>query len=80
MVQRTVLKVDISCQKCKTKVLKAVSTLEGKPYVHFVLHYFYHVSLLLGLIDAHPFTASSESRTDPLIRFDMTTHSRYAIH
>ncbi|KAJ6907213.1 hypothetical protein NC651_017793 [Populus alba x Populus x berolinensis] len=29
MVQRTVLKVDISCQKCKTKVLKAVSTLEG---------------------------------------------------
>ncbi|WCJ24976.1 Heavy metal transport/detoxification superfamily protein [Euphorbia peplus] len=29
MVQRTVLKVDISCQKCKKKILKAVSTLEG---------------------------------------------------
>jgi hypothetical protein len=38
MVQKTVLKVDISCQKCKTKVLKAVSALEGKPYIHFVLH------------------------------------------
>ncbi|KAJ4822961.1 hypothetical protein Tsubulata_000321 [Turnera subulata] len=29
MVQRTVLKVDISCQKCKQKLLKAVSTLHG---------------------------------------------------
>ncbi|XP_065851452.1 heavy metal-associated isoprenylated plant protein 43-like [Euphorbia lathyris] len=29
MVQRTVLKVDISCQKCKKKILKAVSTLDG---------------------------------------------------
>ncbi|KAF3441004.1 hypothetical protein FNV43_RR19290 [Rhamnella rubrinervis] len=29
MVQRTVLKVDIECQKCKKKVLKAVSGLEG---------------------------------------------------
>ncbi|KAK9285066.1 hypothetical protein L1049_024251 [Liquidambar formosana] len=29
MVQRTVLKVDISCQKCKKKLLKAVSGLEG---------------------------------------------------
>ncbi|KAJ6732855.1 COPPER TRANSPORT PROTEIN FAMILY-RELATED [Salix koriyanagi] len=29
MVQRTVLKADISCQKCKKKFLKAVSSLEG---------------------------------------------------
>ncbi|XP_030497258.1 heavy metal-associated isoprenylated plant protein 43-like [Cannabis sativa] len=29
MVQKTVLKVDLSCLKCKKKVLKAVSTLEG---------------------------------------------------
>ncbi|KAH8479379.1 hypothetical protein Peur_050234 [Populus x canadensis] len=29
MAQRTVLKVDISCEKCKKKLLKAVSTLEG---------------------------------------------------
>ncbi|KAJ9172748.1 hypothetical protein P3X46_015958 [Hevea brasiliensis] len=29
MVQRTVLKVDVSCQKCKKKLLKAVSALEG---------------------------------------------------
>ncbi|PSS36500.1 Heavy metal-associated isoprenylated plant protein [Actinidia chinensis var. chinensis] len=29
MVQRTVLKVDISCQKCKKKLLKAVSGLQG---------------------------------------------------
>ncbi|KAA8531908.1 hypothetical protein F0562_006375 [Nyssa sinensis] len=29
MVQRTVLKVDLSCQKCKKKVLKAVSGLQG---------------------------------------------------
>ncbi|KAJ8770680.1 hypothetical protein K2173_021327 [Erythroxylum novogranatense] len=29
MVQRTVLKVDISCLKCKTKVLKAISAVEG---------------------------------------------------
>ncbi|KAL6011383.1 hypothetical protein ACLOJK_001829 [Asimina triloba] len=29
MVQRTVLKVDISCEKCKKKVLKAVSGLQG---------------------------------------------------
>ncbi|PON71456.1 Heavy metal-associated domain containing protein [Parasponia andersonii] len=29
MVQRTVLKVDLSCLKCKKKLLKAVSTLEG---------------------------------------------------
>ncbi|KAF9682259.1 hypothetical protein SADUNF_Sadunf05G0090300 [Salix dunnii] len=29
MTQRTVLKVDISCQKCKKKLLKAVSALEG---------------------------------------------------
>ncbi|KAF8410567.1 hypothetical protein HHK36_003098 [Tetracentron sinense] len=29
MVQRTVLKVDISCQKCKKKLLRAVSGLEG---------------------------------------------------
>ncbi|XP_059645329.1 heavy metal-associated isoprenylated plant protein 43-like [Cornus florida] len=29
MVQRTVLKVDISCQKCKKKLLKAVTGLEG---------------------------------------------------
>ncbi|KAH7520001.1 heavy metal-associated isoprenylated plant protein 43 [Ziziphus jujuba] len=29
MVQRTVLKVDIACQKCKKKLLKAVSGLEG---------------------------------------------------
>ncbi|OAY60786.1 heavy metal-associated isoprenylated plant protein 43 [Manihot esculenta] len=29
MVQRTVLKVDVSCQKCKTKLLKAVSALQG---------------------------------------------------
>ncbi|KAF2312329.1 hypothetical protein GH714_034271 [Hevea brasiliensis] len=28
MVQRTVLKVDVSCQKCKKKLLKAVSALE----------------------------------------------------
>ncbi|XP_021908284.1 heavy metal-associated isoprenylated plant protein 43-like [Carica papaya] len=29
MVQRTVLKVDISCYKCKKKLLKAVSSLQG---------------------------------------------------
>ncbi|XP_068344335.1 heavy metal-associated isoprenylated plant protein 2-like [Pyrus communis] len=29
MVQRTVLKVDIQCQKCQRKLLKAVSVLEG---------------------------------------------------
>ncbi|XP_030974686.1 heavy metal-associated isoprenylated plant protein 43-like [Quercus lobata] len=29
MVQRTVLKVDIACQKCKKKLLKAVSSLQG---------------------------------------------------
>jgi len=29
MVQRTVLKVDISCLKCKKKILKAVTGLEG---------------------------------------------------
>ncbi|VVA09769.1 PREDICTED: heavy [Prunus dulcis] len=29
MVQRTVLKVDISCLKCKKKLIKAVSGLEG---------------------------------------------------
>ncbi|KAI3461937.1 hypothetical protein Pfo_018600 [Paulownia fortunei] len=29
MVQKTVLKVDISCEKCKTKLLKAVSGLQG---------------------------------------------------
>ncbi|CAK9157118.1 unnamed protein product [Ilex paraguariensis] len=29
MVQRTVLKVDISCQKCKKKLLKSVSGLKG---------------------------------------------------
>ncbi|XP_058080076.1 heavy metal-associated isoprenylated plant protein 43-like [Magnolia sinica] len=29
MVQRTVLKVDISCQKCKKKILRAVSGLQG---------------------------------------------------
>ncbi|XP_009340756.1 heavy metal-associated isoprenylated plant protein 12-like [Pyrus x bretschneideri] len=29
MVQRTVLKVDIHCQKCQRKLLKAVSVLEG---------------------------------------------------
>ncbi|KDP44572.1 hypothetical protein JCGZ_22154 [Jatropha curcas] len=29
MVQRTVLKVDVSCQKCKKKILKAVSSLQG---------------------------------------------------
>ncbi|PON99606.1 Heavy metal-associated domain containing protein [Trema orientale] len=29
MVQRTVLRVDLSCLKCKKKLLKAVSTLEG---------------------------------------------------
>ncbi|CAL5324360.1 unnamed protein product [Camellia sinensis] len=29
MVQRTVLKVDISCQKCKKKLLRAVSGLRG---------------------------------------------------
>ncbi|XP_052196142.1 heavy metal-associated isoprenylated plant protein 43-like [Diospyros lotus] len=29
MVQRTVLKVDISCHKCKTKLLKAVAGLQG---------------------------------------------------
>ncbi|XP_062143537.1 heavy metal-associated isoprenylated plant protein 43-like [Alnus glutinosa] len=29
MVQRTVLKVDISCLKCKKKLLKAVSALQG---------------------------------------------------
>ncbi|PIN16624.1 Copper chaperone [Handroanthus impetiginosus] len=29
MAQKTVLKVDISCQKCKKKVLKAVSGLPG---------------------------------------------------
>ncbi|XXG64846.1 hypothetical protein AAC387_Pa05g2690 [Persea americana] len=29
MVQRTVLKVDISCQKCKKKLLRAVSGLQG---------------------------------------------------
>ncbi|KAL3844726.1 hypothetical protein ACJIZ3_002129 [Penstemon smallii] len=29
VVQRTVLKVDISCKKCKTKLLKAVSGLPG---------------------------------------------------
>ncbi|CAA2952541.1 heavy metal-associated isoprenylated plant 43-like [Olea europaea subsp. europaea] len=29
MVQKTVLKVDISCDKCKKKLLKAVSGLQG---------------------------------------------------
>ncbi|KAH6754875.1 hypothetical protein C2S52_021309 [Perilla frutescens var. hirtella] len=29
MVQKTVLKVHISCEKCKTKLLKAVSGLQG---------------------------------------------------
>ncbi|KAG8383361.1 hypothetical protein BUALT_Bualt04G0004500 [Buddleja alternifolia] len=29
MVQKTVLKVDISCHKCKKKLLKAVSGLQG---------------------------------------------------
>ncbi|KAM1047836.1 hypothetical protein ACFX1X_027374 [Malus domestica] len=29
MVQRTVLKVDIHCQKCQRKLLKAVSVLQG---------------------------------------------------
>ncbi|KAJ0039536.1 hypothetical protein Pint_28340 [Pistacia integerrima] len=29
MVQRTVLKVDLSCQKCKKQLLKAVSALQG---------------------------------------------------
>ncbi|KAF6144238.1 hypothetical protein GIB67_004911 [Kingdonia uniflora] len=29
MVQKTVLKVDLSCKKCKKKLLKAVSGLEG---------------------------------------------------
>ncbi|XP_021834362.1 heavy metal-associated isoprenylated plant protein 43-like [Prunus avium] len=29
MVQRTVLKVDISCLKCKKKLIKAVSGLQG---------------------------------------------------
>ncbi|XP_008241718.1 PREDICTED: uncharacterized protein LOC103340122 [Prunus mume] len=29
MVQRTVLKVDISCLKCKKKLIKAVSGLKG---------------------------------------------------
>ncbi|XP_015576255.1 heavy metal-associated isoprenylated plant protein 43-like [Ricinus communis] len=29
MVQRTVLKVDLSCQRCKKKVLKSVSAIEG---------------------------------------------------
>ncbi|KAK6118454.1 hypothetical protein DH2020_047871 [Rehmannia glutinosa] len=29
MVKKTVLKVDISCEKCKTKILKAVSGLQG---------------------------------------------------
>ncbi|KAK9990990.1 hypothetical protein SO802_025975 [Lithocarpus litseifolius] len=29
MVQRTVLKVDIACQKCKKKLFKAVSSLQG---------------------------------------------------
>ncbi|KAL2552827.1 heavy metal-associated isoprenylated plant protein 7-like [Forsythia ovata] len=29
MVQKTVLKVDISCEKCKKKLLKAVSGLQG---------------------------------------------------
>ncbi|KAI3450981.1 hypothetical protein Pfo_007646 [Paulownia fortunei] len=29
MVQKTVLKVEISCHKCKTKLLKAVSGLQG---------------------------------------------------
>ncbi|PIN15767.1 Copper chaperone [Handroanthus impetiginosus] len=29
MVQKTVLKVDVSCHKCKTKVLKAVLGLQG---------------------------------------------------
>ncbi|XP_055804499.1 heavy metal-associated isoprenylated plant protein 43-like [Solanum dulcamara] len=29
MVQKTVLKVDVSCDKCKKKILKAVSSLPG---------------------------------------------------
>ncbi|KAL0391467.1 UNVERIFIED_CONTAM: hypothetical protein Slati_4531800 [Sesamum latifolium] len=29
MVKKTVLKVDISCEKCKTKILKAVSGIPG---------------------------------------------------
>ncbi|KAH1163552.1 hypothetical protein GYH30_001866 [Glycine max] len=29
MVKKTVLKVDISCLKCKTKLLKIVSSLQG---------------------------------------------------
>ncbi|GAV90942.1 HMA domain-containing protein [Cephalotus follicularis] len=29
MVQRTVLKVEISCEKCKKQLLKAVSALQG---------------------------------------------------
>ncbi|KAK4346869.1 hypothetical protein RND71_033208 [Anisodus tanguticus] len=29
MVQKTVLKVDVSCDKCKKKILKAVSGLPG---------------------------------------------------
>ncbi|KAJ9147047.1 hypothetical protein P3X46_029252 [Hevea brasiliensis] len=29
MVQRTVLKVDVSCHKCKKKILKAVSDIDG---------------------------------------------------
>ncbi|GFP83634.1 hypothetical protein PHJA_000506800 [Phtheirospermum japonicum] len=29
MVQKTVLKVDLSCEKCKKKILKAVTGLQG---------------------------------------------------
>lgn len=29
MVQKTVLKIDVSCEKCKKKILKAVSGLPG---------------------------------------------------
>ncbi|CAM8956985.1 unnamed protein product [Rhodiola kirilowii] len=29
VVQKTVLKVDISCDKCKKKILKAITGLQG---------------------------------------------------
>ena len=51
MVQRTVLKVDLSCSKCKKKLLKAVSALEGK-IIYIELHNHHHnIHMVLILIN-----------------------------
>lgn len=38
MVKKTVLKVSITCEKCKKKLLKAVSSLEGKLQAPHLMH------------------------------------------